>query len=106
MPAVRNGARRYKALHCHDAFSTDWRDAPRDPDSKPVPAPSLLEMTGVAVMPSLSRRAMLYGSAANLALTGVALGQVRLSPNGRGATADSRPAPPPGPRRPDTDWRH
>src|ERR1700750_2071977 len=60
-------------------------------------------------MPPLSRRSMLYTSAASLAFA--ALPQIadaqRASPNGRGATADARPAPPAqGAIAQDTEWRH
>lgn len=58
-------------------------------------------------MPPLSRRSMLYGSAAAITLAsaaGVAVAQ--RSPNGAGATANAYPAPPPkGAVSADTEWK-
>ena len=58
-------------------------------------------------MPPLSRRAMLYSSAAavtTVALTNLA--DAQRSPNGAGATANAYPAPPPrGAIAQDTEWK-
>jgi len=58
-------------------------------------------------MPPLSRRSMLYGSAAALGVATVAkVALAQRSPNGAGSTANAYPAPPPkGAIAQDTEWK-
>jgi len=57
-------------------------------------------------MPPLSRRSMLYSSAAAITMASVAKVVAQRSPNGAGATANAYPAPPPkGAIAQDTEWK-